>query len=225
MDHRKISKESWAPALTSSPLTSTAREENCAGRGDVKVLKLRYLQTQKSSGFCARHHGGRVKTPPRPHLCRSKARTVPSSEALTMTKPLAVKATLVTLLVCSVNVTKHRPLLVFHAFTCGDRSSQVSGAFDYSKQPRQGALTLLSSPPVTMYCPSGEYASAAMLLKWPCCLKTYDSLCHSHTRSWPIPGKKKKRPASNQTRPLPSMQCKRTDSYASTRRRSSRRRR
>jgi len=44
MDHRKISKESWAPALTSSPLTSTAREENCAGRGDVKVLKFLYLE-------------------------------------------------------------------------------------------------------------------------------------------------------------------------------------
>lgn len=26
-----------------------------------------------------------------------------------------------------------------------------------------------------------------MLLKCPCCLKTYDSLCHSHTSSWPIP--------------------------------------
>lgn len=43
MDQRKISKESWAPALTSSPLTSTAREENCAGRGDVNVRKFRYL--------------------------------------------------------------------------------------------------------------------------------------------------------------------------------------
>lgn len=51
------------------------------------------------------------------HLCRSKARTVPSREALTMTKPLEVKVTLVTLLVCSVKVTKHRPLLVFHTFT------------------------------------------------------------------------------------------------------------
>lgn len=46
-------------------------------------------------------------------------------------------------------------------------------------------LTLLSSPPVTTYWPSGEYARHAMLLKWPCCLSTYDSLCHSHTSSWP----------------------------------------
>lgn len=92
MDHRKISKESWAPAPTSSPLTSTAREENCAGRGDVNVRKFRYL-------------------------CRSNARTVPSREALTMTKPLVVKVTLVMLLVCSVKVTKQRPLLVFHTLT------------------------------------------------------------------------------------------------------------
>ena len=54
----------------------------------------------------------------RSYLCRSKARTVPSRDALTMTKPLDVKVTLVTLLVCSVKVTKHRPLVVFHTFTC-----------------------------------------------------------------------------------------------------------
>lgn len=40
-----------------------------------------------------------------------------------MTKPLEVKVTLVTLLVCSVKVTKHRPLLAFHTLTCGDESS------------------------------------------------------------------------------------------------------
>ena len=51
------------------------------------------------------------------YLCRSKARTVPSREALTMTKPLEVKVTLVTELVCSVNVTKHKPLVMFHTFT------------------------------------------------------------------------------------------------------------
>ena len=32
--------------------------------------------------------------------------------------------------------------------------------------------TLPSSPPVTMYWPSGEYARDTMLLKWPCCLST-----------------------------------------------------
>jgi hypothetical protein len=49
MDQMKISKESWAPALTSSPLKSTAREENCTGRGEVNVRKLRYLCTQRDA--------------------------------------------------------------------------------------------------------------------------------------------------------------------------------
>ena len=48
-DQMKISNESWAPALTSSPLKSTAREENCTGRGEVNVLKLRYLCTQRNA--------------------------------------------------------------------------------------------------------------------------------------------------------------------------------
>ena len=56
------------------------------------------------------------------HLCRSNALTVPSREALTMTKPLEVKVTLLMLLVCSVKVTKQRPLLVFHTLTCGEET-------------------------------------------------------------------------------------------------------
>lgn len=43
-DQMKISKESWAPAETISPLESTATQENWVGRGDVKVRKFRYLQ-------------------------------------------------------------------------------------------------------------------------------------------------------------------------------------
>lgn len=47
MDHTKISKESCAPAETISPLESTATQENCVGRGDVKVRKFRYLNKNK----------------------------------------------------------------------------------------------------------------------------------------------------------------------------------
>lgn len=43
MDQMKTSKESWAPAETTSPLQSTATQENWVGRGDVKVRKFRYL--------------------------------------------------------------------------------------------------------------------------------------------------------------------------------------
>ena len=43
MDQMKISKESWAPAETISPLESTATQENWVGLGDVKVRKFRYL--------------------------------------------------------------------------------------------------------------------------------------------------------------------------------------
>lgn len=43
MDQIKISKESWAPAQTISPLESTATQENWVGLGDVKVRKFRYL--------------------------------------------------------------------------------------------------------------------------------------------------------------------------------------
>lgn len=48
MDQIKISKESWAPAETISPLESTATQENWVGRGDVKVRKFRYLQEGRS---------------------------------------------------------------------------------------------------------------------------------------------------------------------------------
>lgn len=50
MDHTKISKESCAPAETISPLESTATQENCVGRGDVKVRKFRYLDRNKVKG-------------------------------------------------------------------------------------------------------------------------------------------------------------------------------
>lgn len=43
MDQMKTSKESCAPAETTSPLQSTATQENWVGRGDVKVRKFRYL--------------------------------------------------------------------------------------------------------------------------------------------------------------------------------------
>lgn len=119
-DHKKISKESWAPALTSSPLLSTARVQNCAGRGEVNVRKFRYLGKKKITNlllvtfpkFCCAPiiNSNQIWF----HLCRSNALTVPSREALTMTKPLEVKVTQVTLLLCSVNVTKQRPLLEFH---------------------------------------------------------------------------------------------------------------
>lgn len=121
MDQRKISKESCAPALTSSPLTSTASEENCAGRGDVNVRKFRYLpskiRTFKPPLLLLFFSFPFLSATDFRHLCRSNALTVPSKEALTMTKPLEVKVTLVTLLVCSVKVTKQSPLLVFHTFT------------------------------------------------------------------------------------------------------------
>lgn len=43
IDQMNISKESWEPAATISPLESTAKHENWLGRGDVKVRKFRYL--------------------------------------------------------------------------------------------------------------------------------------------------------------------------------------
>lgn len=60
------------------------------------------------------------------HLCRSNARTVPSRDALTMTRPLEVKVTLEMLLVCSVKVTKQSPLLAFHTLTCGDKTAALN---------------------------------------------------------------------------------------------------
>jgi hypothetical protein len=55
MDHTKISKESCAPAETISPLESTATQENCVGRGDVKVRKFRYLNRDKVQGDVSTH--------------------------------------------------------------------------------------------------------------------------------------------------------------------------
>jgi hypothetical protein len=62
------------------------------------------------------------------NLMRSCARTVPSSEALSTALPEARKATAVTGALCSVKVTKQKPLLEFHSFS------------------------LLSSPPVAITC-------------------------------------------------------------------------
>lgn len=50
MDQIKISKESWAPAETISPLESTATQENWVGLGDVKVRKFRYLRETGDPG-------------------------------------------------------------------------------------------------------------------------------------------------------------------------------
>lgn len=67
MDQMKISKESWAPAATTSPLVSTATQENWVGRGDVKVRKFRYLRTR--AGRWARQGEGRGPQPrPRPSV-------------------------------------------------------------------------------------------------------------------------------------------------------------
>lgn len=73
----------------------------------------------KDADFLQRRNTSLLAAPPLPttHLCRSNARTVPSRDALTMTKPLEAKVTLVTLLVCSVKVTKQRPLVAFHTLT------------------------------------------------------------------------------------------------------------
>ena len=51
-------------------------------------------------------------------LWRSKALTVPSREQLTTTLPKALKQTPVTPEVWSENVTKQKPEVVFHSFTC-----------------------------------------------------------------------------------------------------------
>lgn len=61
-----------------------------------------------------------------------------------MTKPLEVKVTLVTLLVCSVKVTKHRPLLVFHTFTCSVACvycTAVLLSFGFSTSPDAAHVT------------------------------------------------------------------------------------
>lgn len=60
MDQMKISKESWAPAETISPLESTATQENWVGLGDVKVRKFRYLREERRPGW---HRAPRSLTP------------------------------------------------------------------------------------------------------------------------------------------------------------------
>ena len=52
------------------------------------------------------------------YLCRSKARTVPSSEALTTTLSEGVKTSWVTAAEWSEKVTKQKPVLVFQSLTC-----------------------------------------------------------------------------------------------------------
>lgn len=65
MDQMKISKESWAPAATTSPLVSTATQENWVGRGDVKVRKFRYLRT-RAGRWARRGEGPGPQPRPRP---------------------------------------------------------------------------------------------------------------------------------------------------------------
>lgn len=43
IDHKNISNTSCPPAATNSPEWSMATHENCTGRGEVNVRKLRYL--------------------------------------------------------------------------------------------------------------------------------------------------------------------------------------
>jgi hypothetical protein len=68
---------------------SNATHENCTGVGDVYVRKFRYLK-------------------------RSKARTVPSSELDIINCPLDANSSPVIVDECSENVTKQKPLDVFH---------------------------------------------------------------------------------------------------------------
>ena len=52
------------------------------------------------------------------NLCRSKALTVPSRDALTTTLPEALNNTPVMAEAWSENVTKQNPEVVFQSFTC-----------------------------------------------------------------------------------------------------------
>lgn len=84
---------------------------------DVNVRKFLYLSTHTHTHGSTNVTASCDPPPSDTHLCRSKARTVPSREALTTTTPLEVKATALTLLVCSLKVMKQRPLVAFHTFT------------------------------------------------------------------------------------------------------------
>jgi len=41
--HKYTSKKSWPPAAKNSSLASSAKQENCTGRGEVRVRKFLYL--------------------------------------------------------------------------------------------------------------------------------------------------------------------------------------
>lgn len=75
-----------------------------------------------------------------------------------------IKARSVTAALWSLNVTKQKPVEVLHTFTCS-RARHTSAVkpcpLQATKHDKHAVvLTLPSSPPVTMLCPSGEYASA-----------------------------------------------------------------
>src|SRR5712675_447303 len=91
-------------------------------------------------GSTAKHENctgdGEVNVRKLRYRIRSNARTVPSREAENNTWPCEANWTADTEAVCWENVMTQNPDRVFHN------------------------LTLPSSPPVAIYCPSGEYASA-----------------------------------------------------------------
>ena len=90
--HRYTSKKSWPPAAINSSLASIAKQENCTGRGEVRVRKFLYL-------------------------AKSYARTVPSNEADATNLRLWLKRTLDIDEVCSWNVSVQNPVNVFHSLT------------------------------------------------------------------------------------------------------------
>jgi len=92
---------------------------------------------------------------------RSQARTLPSRDAVNKTLPRFANSQAVTPDVCSVKVIMQKL----------DVASQT--------------LILPSSAVVITRWPSGEYVNEFMASKCPCCFRTYDSDCHSQTRSWP----------------------------------------
>ena len=100
------------------------------------------------------------------HLAMSKARAVPSSEALTSTPPARENWSAVTGAVCSVKVIEQKPLDVLQR------------------------RTRASSPPVASTEPSSLYAQqSAEPVATPapavCWRSANDSLFHSHTSSCP----------------------------------------
>ena len=53
IDQTKISNVSCDPAQTTSPLGSRVKQENCTGRGEANVRKLRYLERKNNHVFSA----------------------------------------------------------------------------------------------------------------------------------------------------------------------------